>query len=98
MSRLCVAPNRGILAAKNYKWKIDNRLKKKLDNFKPIKEGKDAHYKFALMKYLTQFSSLFSGNIILLSCDDKSKIFIGLPEVSKYFRNNKYYFKNNNAP
>ena len=47
---------------------------------------------------MKQFSSKFKDKILLLSGDDKSKIFIGTSAVSRYVNNNKFYFKKNKVP
>ena len=79
--RLFHPPNKHFKASSRYKGLVNSKVGAKANS---CWEYNDGHYLFARNKYRRELASLFKNDIGLLLIDDKSKIKVGAPAVSRY--------------
>ncbi|CAF3268778.1 unnamed protein product [Rotaria socialis] len=88
--RYFLPPKNNIQSSKFYKSHILAKIPQKR-NSKSIKEHCDFHFTCALVNYVEELSSLYNDEILALSCDNKAKIPLGAPAVSRYVRSRKFH-------
>ncbi|CAF1041269.1 unnamed protein product, partial [Didymodactylos carnosus] len=79
-----------MLASKYYKNVINAKIPSKR-NDKNCKILDDSHFASAQVKYGYELASLYSQEIISLSCDNKCKIPIGSLAVSRYHQIKRFF-------
>ncbi|UJR18766.1 hypothetical protein I4U23_005672 [Adineta vaga] len=92
--RYFLPPKYNIKSSKFYKSRILAKIPQKR-NSKSIKEHDDFHFTCAQVNYVEELSSLYSDEILALSCDNKAKIPLGAPAVSRYVRSRKFHLVEN---
>ncbi|CAF1400768.1 unnamed protein product [Rotaria sordida] len=92
--RYFLPPKNNIQSSKYYKSRILAKIPQKR-NSQSIKEHNDFHFTCAMVNYVEELSSLYSDEILALSCDNKSKIPLGAPAVSRYVRSRKFHLVEN---
>ena len=55
----------------------------------------NSQYAKAKIKYCYNFATYFKEKFLFFSCDDKSKIKVGIPAVSKFVFSRRYFTKEN---
>ncbi|CAF4857505.1 unnamed protein product [Rotaria magnacalcarata] len=88
--RYFLPPKKNIQSSEFYKSHILAKIPQKR-NSKSIKEHCDFHFTCALVNYVEELSSLYNDEILALSCDNKAKIPLGAPAVSRYVRSRKFH-------
>jgi len=74
--RYFLPPKNNIQSSKFYKSRILAKIPQKR-NSQSIKEHSDFHFTCAQVNYVEELSSLYSDEILALSCDNKAKIPLG---------------------
>ncbi|XP_070555394.1 uncharacterized protein [Ptychodera flava] len=95
IGRWMVAPHKGVNAASLYTGAIDARIPTATNNRR--KEDVNAHYYFCQVKYIMEFCSKFKDSTTVISCDNMNKVKVGVPAVSRYHQQGRFY-PNNDAP
>ena len=83
------APRKGTHAADGYKSVVDARPGVKDNSTR--KSHPDQHHCASQVKTAREFGSDHKSQCVTLSCDDKSKITMDLPAVSRYHQLNKFF-------
>ena len=86
--RLMLPPRRKTQAAKQYKGLVQARVPCK-KNTATRAEHPDLHFTRAQVGYVNEMFQYFGG--VQLSCDDKNKISVGTPAVSRYHAISKFF-------
>ncbi|CAF4579955.1 unnamed protein product [Rotaria sp. Silwood2] len=92
--RYFLPPKNNIQSSKYYKSHILAKIPQKR-NSQSIKEHIDFHFTCSQVNYVEELSSLYSDEILALSCDNKAKIPLGAPAVSRYVRSRKFHLVEN---
>ncbi|CAF3383836.1 unnamed protein product [Rotaria sp. Silwood2] len=92
--RYFLPPKNNIQSSKYYKSHILAKIPQKR-NSQSIKEHIDFHFTCSQVNYVEELSSLYSDEILALSCDNKAKIPLGAPAVSRYIRSRKFHLVEN---
>ncbi|CAF1263946.1 unnamed protein product [Adineta ricciae] len=88
--RYFLPPKSNTQSSKFYKGRISAKIPQKR-NSQSIKEHNDFHFTCAQVNYVEEMSSLYNDEILALSCDNKAKIPLGAPAVSRYVRCRKFH-------
>ncbi|CAF4438106.1 unnamed protein product [Rotaria sp. Silwood2] len=92
--RYFLPPKSNIQSSKFYKSRILAKIPQKR-NSQSINEYSDFHFTCAQVNYVEELSSLYSDEILALSYDNKAKIPLGAPAVSRYVRSRKFHLVEN---
>ncbi len=90
--KLFKAPRSNCGTAKRYKGVIDARLAAKRNDLH-YNLHSDIHFAAAQVSYAAEFTALHPEETLLLSCDDKNKLTLGLPPVHRLNHDRKFYPK-----
>ncbi len=86
---LFTPPRRNSSSASKYKGLISSKIAPNRNDL--TVEHPDQHFASAQCRYVTEMSALFPSEVILMSCDDKNKLTMGLPAVHRLNRIGKFY-------
>lgn len=88
--RALLAPHLRWRTARLYKGYVNARVPPK-SNCKTTKEHKDFRYTCVQVNLVNEFAACYSEEVLALSCDDKNKINIGTPAVSRYCKYQSFF-------
>ncbi|CAF3237351.1 unnamed protein product [Rotaria sp. Silwood2] len=87
--RLFIPPKKNVGSEKYYKSIISAKIAQKQNS--KCQHHPDFHITCAQVNYVQELASLYHDKCISLSCDNKAKIPVGIPAVSRYVRSRKFH-------
>ncbi len=88
--RALIAPHQRWRTARLYKGYVHARVPPK-SNCKTTKDHNDFRYTCVQVNLVNEFAALYSKEVLAMSCDDKNKINIGTPAVSRYCKFQSFF-------
>ncbi|XP_077867443.1 uncharacterized protein LOC144356671 [Saccoglossus kowalevskii] len=90
ISRWMVAPNKRFKASALYTADIDAKIPKTSTN-NQRKLDENSHFYFTQVKYCMELASKYAESCVAISCDNMNKVKIGVPAVSRYHQQTRYF-------
>ncbi|CAF1556269.1 unnamed protein product, partial [Didymodactylos carnosus] len=90
--RLFMPPKKNVRSQKFYKSIIPAKIPQKQNS--KCQHHPDFHITCAQVNYVQELASLYNDECISLSCDNKAKIPLGIPVVSRHVRSRKFLLLN----
>jgi hypothetical protein len=87
--RLFIPPKKNVRSQKYYKSIIPAKIPQKQNS--KCQKHPNFHITCAQVNYVQELVSLYDDECISLSCDNKAKIPLGIPAVSRYVRSRKFH-------
>ena len=92
--RTLLAPHQRWRTARLYKGYVNAKVPPK-SNCKTTKEHKDFRYTCVQVNLVNEFAQCYSNEVLAMSCDDKNKVNIGTPAVSRYCKYQSFFDSKN---